>query len=360
MWGIASWAWQWWYPHWIAPSNALEATANYDNDCPLVTGEQESWTLQLKCLTICSVWRWWRRRLGSQSRRVHHLLVAWLISSDCGVSTSIYRLTPSDAFEVTRIVVLFVCGSWMNQECNDNDIRRPAPLFCHNSLSYTALLYLLPTNNQMQFKSRMVLPKARIPKTVGKNFHISGIQDEDIDVSWKSLVNTAQRQAFSTYMQCLFVGVSYLKLIYVTISTLPQHIAISRDHPRYYPLVIISRNWLTSFDNISYDYCIIMFLSCVVCSFSILAIVVVTSSFIPNLMNASSSCSQDSQNLHHCDSYVDKKSNRFISECTGLIVNDDDEYLDTKISTTAGADSNKNPKEWQRPSWSNIALVSLF
>ena len=114
--------------------------------------------------------------------------------------------------------------------------------FCHNSSSYTALLYLLPTNDQIQFKSRMVLPKVRSPKTVGKNFHISGIQDEDIDVSWKSLVNTAQRQAFSTYMQCLFVGVSYLKLIYVTISTLPQHIAISRDHPRYYPLVIISRN----------------------------------------------------------------------------------------------------------------------
>ena len=94
--------------------------------------------------------------------------------------------------------------------------------------------------------------------------------------------------------------------------------------------------------------------------FSILAIVVVASSSLPSLINTSSRLLTESQHLNHYDSYVDEKSNPCLDECACFNV-DDDGYLDTEIKTTAGAvNRDISPQEWQRSSWSSIALLSLL
>ena len=98
----------------------------------------------------------------------------------------------------------------------------------------------------------------------------------------------------------------------------------------------------------------------VVRAFSLLAIVVVASSSMPSHMHTGSRFSKESQHLHHYDSYVDEKSNHCLDKCAGSNV-DDDEYLDTETRTTAGAEDREiSPQEWQRSSWSSIALLSLL
>ena len=95
-------------------------------------------------------------------------------------------------------VVHLLCA---NQECGWHSSASPHLVFC-----------LTSRNDQTQFKSReavlpRILPMQGYPRlSVGRNFHLSGIQDEDIDVSWKSLINTAQRQVFSTYV-FIFPGI---------------------------------------------------------------------------------------------------------------------------------------------------------